>query len=133
MMLRCVAVLLVGITAACSIGTRVKRFQPALRPEGVTATLQLAAGSVEAEVLAIDDTALIVRRLQDSLPVTVVRFKAIHVAAFRQVSATLGNGRPPRPLDRERIRLVSRFPQGLTPELLQSLLAAYGQAQPHLF
>jgi hypothetical protein len=132
-MRRCAAVLLAGISAACSIGTRVKGFQPALRPEGVTATLHLAAGQVEAEVLAIDDTALIVRRFQDSLPVAVVRFRAIREAAFRQVGATMAGGRPPRSVDRERIRLVSRFPQGLTPELLQSLLAAYGQAQPQLF
>jgi hypothetical protein len=132
-MLRSVALLVAAVSAACSVGTRVARFQPALRPEGVIATLHLASGPVEAEVLAIDDTALIVRRLQDSLPVAVVRFKAIRDGTFHQVSAVISAGRPPRAVDRERIRLVSRFPQGLTPELLQSLLAAYGQAQPHLF
>jgi hypothetical protein len=41
----------------------------------------------------------------------------------------IGGRRIPSPEDRGKLRLVSRFPQGLTPELLTKLLDTYGQTE----
>ena len=47
---------------------------------------------------------------------------------FSGVPVTLNNGMGPTPTDRDRLRLASRFPQGLSPDLEARLLAAHHQA-----
>jgi hypothetical protein len=44
-------------------------------------------------------------------------------------SWVINGPQPPDPAVREHFRLLSRFPQGLTGELLQVLLTAYGQSE----
>lgn len=117
----------------CPVGTTPPRFQPAIAPAGVIVSLAVPSARFQGELLAIDDTALIVRKIQGSDPVTFVRFAAIRGSAFRQVGVALDGGHPPRAEDRERIRRVSRFPQGLTPELLRRVLDAYAQTAPALY
>jgi hypothetical protein len=122
------AVLLVA-AAGCRLGTTVPKFAPALAPEGVRTTLTLRSGRVQGELLAVTDTAFVIRRYAETPPVALVPYRAIHGSAFHQVGAPVEGGHPPRERDRERLRLVSRFPQGLSPELLQQLLAGYGQTE----
>ena len=117
----------------CQVGTTPRTFQPAASPAGVTVTLALPQTRFEAELLALDDSALIVRRLQGSDPVAFVRFAAIRESQFRQVSVKHIGRNGPGPADRERLRLVSRFPQGLTPELLRRLLEAHAQPAAALY
>jgi hypothetical protein len=127
------AALAASLTVGCAIGTRPRKFQPAAGPAGVTVTLDLREARFEGELLAIDDSALIIRRFQGSAPVAVVRFAAIRGTAFRQVGVSFAGRHAPRPDDREKLRLVSRFPQGLTPDLFRRLLAAYAQAEPVVY
>lgn len=125
------AVIAVALLAAgCRVGTTVPKFKPALAPEGVRATLVLGSGRVMGELLAVTDSALVIRRYTAAPPIALVSYKAIHSSSFHQVGAALEGGHPPRAEARETLRLVSRFPQGLSPELFQQLLSGYGQTEP---
>src|SRR6058998_950484 len=98
-------------TLGCSIGGRVDRFAPAQQPDGVAVALALRGGGREqGELLAVQDTALVVLAADT---VTLVPYGAIEAAEFSQVG-DLGKT-PPAPDFAKRLRLVSRFPQGLTP------------------
>ena len=71
----------------------------------------------------MQDTALVVLT-QDT--VTLVPYRVLQAGRFAQVGELT---EPPPTKDfASRLRLVSRFPQGLTPEMLARLLAAYGQS-----
>lgn len=129
---RVCTVALLCAAAACTVGGRPESYVPATTPEGVTTTVTLRSERFEAELLALDDTALIVRRLYAMPPVVFVRYTALRGAQFKQVGA-LETGRPPLPRVREKLRLVSRFPQGLSADLLRELLTIHGQTQPVLY
>jgi len=53
---------------------------------------------------------------------------AIRAGYFRKSGILIARGRID-PTHREQLRLVSRFPAGLSPELRARLLAAYGQTE----
>lgn len=111
-------------TLGCNIGGRVDRFAPAKRPAGVAVALALRGGGrAQGELLAVQDTALVVLA-QDT--VTLVRYDALNAGYFSQVGDL--DQLPPGPAFARRLRLVSRFPQGLTPVMLARLLAAHGQS-----
>lgn len=87
-------------------------------------TFWLRGGATgQGELLAVQDTALVVLA-QDT--VTLVPYRILTAGRFSQVGE-LTETPPPRDFA-EKVRLVSRFPQGLTPEMLTRLLAAYGQS-----
>jgi hypothetical protein len=109
---------------ACQLGGRVDRFAPAKQPAGVTVKLWLRGGGTgRGELLAVQDTALVVLA-QDT--VTLVPYSTLEAGQFSQVGELADT--PPAKDFAARLRLVSRFPQGLTPEMLTRLLAAYGQS-----
>ena len=111
-------------TLGCNVGGRVDRFAPAKRPAGVAVALALRGGRrAQGELLAVQDTALVVLA-QDT--VTLVPYSAVVTGQFSQIGELLAT--PPAPDFATRLRLVSRFPQGLTPDLLARLLAAHGQS-----
>lgn len=111
-------------TLSCNLGGRVDRFVPAKQPAGVAVTVWLKGGATgQGELLAVQDTALVVL-VQDT--VTLVPFRVLQAGRFSQVGELTET--PPTTDFARNLRLVSRFPQGLTPELLPRLLAAYGQS-----
>jgi len=111
-------------TLACNLGGRVDRFAPAKQPAGVAVTLWLRSGETgHGELLAVQDTALVVLA-QDT--VTLVPYRVLQAGRFSQVGEL--TEAPPSKDFAGRLQLVSRFPQGLTPEMLTRLLAAYGQS-----
>lgn len=111
-------------TLACQLGGKVDRFVPANQPAGVAVTLWLRGGATgQGELLAVQDTALVVLA-QDT--VTLVPYRVLQAGQFSQVGALTES--PPTKDFAGKLRLVSRFPQGLTPEMLTRLLAAYGQS-----
>lgn len=115
-----------GLTG-CYVGSRAQSFPPAQRPEGVAARLVTRIHRpLNGEVLVVQDTALIIRR-GDGLyfvPVAVIQegtFPNVGEAQIRRGAFVHKRD------GRERLQLVSRFPQGLSDDRLQALLAAYGQ------
>ena len=109
---------------ACHVGTRAASFAPAIDPEGVSAQIVTATGTFEAELLAVSDTAFLLLR---NRTVVLARYVVIREATFQQVSEAVERGVAPESATRERLRLISRFPQGVSREQLRALLAAYGQ------
>lgn len=111
--------------AACHLGPRVSSFPPAVDPEGASVEITGRGPSFQAELLAVSDTGLLLLR---NRAVVFARYAAIREATFEQVSeAVVGQGVAPDPATRERLRLISRFPQGVSTERLRALLAGYGQ------
>lgn len=109
-------------SVACQLGGKVDRFAPAKQSQGVAAEFWLRAGGTgKGELLAVQDTAFVVL---DQDTVTLLPYRVLHVARFSQVGDF---DLPPATDVMRRLRLVSRFPQGLSPDLLARLLAAYGQ------
>ena len=79
-------------------------------------------------MLEVQDTALLVLSAER---LVLVPYDQVRSAQFGEMGSntTISNQVAPNIAVREKLRLVSRFPQGVTAELLEELLAAYGQDQ----
>lgn len=111
--------------AACTFGGNVRTYPPANSPQGV----QVEVGTnppVSGELLAVDSTGLLVRTPANQLfriPLAVARF--VQPEHGPRVDVT-----PPEQAALRRlrnVRLMSRFPQGVSSELLQNLMRDYRQ------
>jgi hypothetical protein len=108
--------------AACSVGTTGKNYPPAKGPAGASVMLELGGKrTLAGELLAVEDSSLVVqaggRLHRVSLP-------SIRSGKAPKISFT---GPALNDSIQGRLRLVSRFPQGISPELERRLLEAYGQ------
>ncbi|HZD53657.1 MAG TPA: hypothetical protein VE175_11465 [Woeseiaceae bacterium] len=128
------------LVCGCSIGPEIAEFKPAQRPEGVHLEVTLKhdvseGRTVEGELLEVRADGLLLN--VDRYPVdarTVRRIVLIPYPVMKTVRgeqmgrAVLGSGA--KPLSDPfwgRLRLVSRFPQGLNEGLLTQLLNDLGQ------
>jgi hypothetical protein len=110
---------------ACQFGTRVGTLTVAHEPTGTAARITLRSGTVvNGELLAVGDTD-ITMLWSDS--VWSMPYARARTMIFTGVPVTLNNGHGPTPTERDRLRLASRFPQGLSPDLEARLLAAHHQ------
>lgn len=110
------------LALGCTVGTTSSRFQPARGPAGADLHLTLAGGrTVAGELLGFSSNDLLV--LERS------RLFRVSVGALRELRGPKVKFRgSDLPADtRERLRLISRYPQGVSPELERQLLQAYGQ------
>ena len=121
---RVMALALVSSGVGCIFGSHVGTFAPANSPNGVTARLETSAGRVTAELLEVRDSGLVVL---DNAKVTFVPYRSISDGSFNQLGVTIRNGQFQNAEKRNRARLVSRFPQGITPETERELLGFYHQ------
>jgi hypothetical protein len=112
--------------SACMVGPSTRTFTPAKRPQGIEADLRLKGARVQGELLEVQDTALLVLRADR---VVLVPLRVIKAGRFRNGGALVWNGQASRGT-LPRLRLLSRFPAGLTPEVRARLLALYGQTEP---
>jgi hypothetical protein len=113
--------LLIG--GGCYIGERVEIPSLAYRPTGTTVRIQMADGEIDGELLALRPGEFIVLTSNPNrllvVPAAGIRSgNAILAGEFQ--TADLGNK------SLERLRRLSRFPQGIDDELEASLLRAYG-------
>ena len=135
-------------------GPDVSQYSPATRPEGIATALDLGSDTLQAEILALEDDALIV--LVDRLPQHGMagRLARVPLSGVRTAEFANADGfdysfwtyflsfAPPGPPDaralviqdgaldsetHERLRLLSRYPQGLNDELLARLEGVYGE------
>jgi hypothetical protein len=108
------------LLAACMIGTTGRSYAPAKGPAGATVSLDLTGKrAVSGELLAVEETTLLVLQQRELIRVAVT---LIESGKAPKISFT---GRGLAGDTRERLRLVSRYPQGVSPELEASLLQAY--------
>ena len=109
--------------AACIVGPALENFPPAQSPHGISLDLRLENGRVQGELLEVRDSAYVILHAGR---VTLVPYRRVRVALMPAGTVDALNTAP-TPAIRERLRLLSRFPQGLTPEIEQRLLETLGQ------
>src|SRR5712692_3237517 len=113
------------LAAACSFGPRVESFTPAYAPGGVNATVAHGDSTFTAELLTLSDTALLLVR---NNRIVLARYGAGTDVVFPALPEQYAiRGQPPAGAVREQLRLLSRFPSGISPSLLTQLLRAYRQ------
>ena len=112
--------------AACYHGPSITKFEPAYTPDGIEASLRLAHARVEGELLAVQDSAFIV--LSDSQRVVMIPVSKVTRGDFGDLGVLIDEFTPSQQT-LERLRLLSRFPSGLTPDLRTRLLALYRQTE----
>ena len=107
------------LLAACSVGTTGRTYAPAKGPAGATVSLDLTGKrTVSGELLAVEEATLLVLQERQLIRVGVTLIasgKAPKVSFTAWTEAA-----------RERLRLISRYPQGVSPELEARLVEAYG-------
>jgi hypothetical protein len=139
---RIAIVLLAEIAGGCVHGMTREKFRPAQDPHGIETRITTSAAEFAGELIEIRAAGLVL--LSDhvtSLPrsgtttaeqkLRLIPYGAIRSSRFEQLDSGLyiTDGRTPPDKNRERLRLVSRFPQGLSSEVLSQLLKEYGQTE----
>jgi len=150
---RCFAAALL-IASGCTIGPG-RRFETAREPEGAKLEAKVAGSAplqapieVRGELLEVRKDALLVlgtadavvlegsqraeaRRQAQQREIVLLPFGNVLKARFDKLGSggTLEDRQAPTARAREKLRLVSRFPQGLALDLLSRLLAAHGQTE----
>lgn len=131
--------MLLASVAGCHYGPRINDLETARRPEGVEITLHLSGGESKGspprgELLDVRRDSVLVNVWREpdkgfASPRLVTRIDDKYIAYINAGDfGRLEPGSRSEEADRARLRRVSRFPQGLTPELLAELLKAQGQA-----
>lgn len=129
------AILIGCFSSACAIGMHTGDFKPARGPHGVHATVATPNGVFRGELIELRDTGvvLLAEHGTAAAPGTkrlrLIPFTSIARAEFEQLGSgvRLADGRPPSGRVRERLRLLSRFPYGMSSAVEGALLKAYGQ------
>ena len=113
------------VAAGCSYGQTASKFITVYGPHGVPARVVTVEGhDVFGELLAVEDVGLLV---EGNNALTRVAYASIREARFERSGRSFGHGRPPSPTELSALRLRSRYPQGVSEDLLRTLLAAHGQ------
>ena len=122
------AALLGALVSGCAIGPVPSGYPPALGPAGAQLRLQVGRVFVVGELLAVEDTTLLLAVNAVGTPGGDSTAPLVRVP-LRSIKTTAGlfhiTGRW-RDEDRYRYRPISRYPAGVPPELEHRLLAAFG-------
>jgi hypothetical protein len=130
-----IALALVSGPAACSYGMTAEKFRPATDPHGVMATITTAVGELRGEVIELQDAGLVILSSRigqtDERTLRLVPYAAVRTSKFEQLDSrySIRDGSAPAGNVRERLRLVSRFPHGMSAAVLAELLKANGQTE----
>lgn len=135
------------LLAGCShdVGPKLEEFRPAQLPAGINLSLNLQRGYVpgnklEGELLATTGDG-VVMLLHAPMQVSDGRFRffEVHFPMMRSMtveqigkSSIRSEGKAIDDARLERLRLLSRYPQGLSVELQAALLASYGESRIYL-
>lgn len=121
------AITLGMVAAACHVGPDVATYPPATSPHGAVGNFEVGTTSFEAELLAVRDSSFVVLRNRQ---VVEVPFANVASSSFPHVSIQVSRKALPSAEELAQLRILSRFPQGLSAELERKLLDAYGQTAP---
>ncbi len=117
-----------GLLSGCiQIGMTSQKYPPAQGPKGVIMRVATAQGQLSGELIEVRDTGIVLadQKLR-LLPYTAIVSSEVDKTDSRYA---ISKGKAPKPDAREHLRLLSRFPQGLTPELIRELLDTFGQTE----
>jgi hypothetical protein len=131
--------------SACHVGPQIKDLDLARNPDGATVEVQVLASEgrdklkFEGELLEIRNDGIIFSGAAANDSADEVIFVAWSRAArvkatqFGGYSAAIGRSLEWNSETKERFRLISRFPQGISSEIMDSLLVAHRQEQLRRF
>lgn len=121
-------VMLACLTNGCRVGMTARNYRPAQDPKGVTMRVTTAQGQLLGELIEVRDSGIV---LLTGQKLRLLPYTAIVSSAADQTPSnySISNRTAPKPDVQEHLRLLSRFPQGLTPELMRELLSAHEQSE----
>lgn len=116
----------VSLVAGCRFGPKLENVSVARSPRGAMMQVTRLSGVINGELLAVTDDALVV--LAGTRMVT-VPFAEIRDARSSELGREyrISGQKRPDPDSMARLRRVSHFPQGITPEIEAKLLTVYQQ------
>lgn len=121
-------IVVIGL-GACMVGQSARSFAPAIGPRGIGADIRFRGTSprVRGELLDVQDTVIVL--LSSANRIVHVPIRTILVGRFARRGTLIEDGKM-KERTRNWLKLVSRFPAGLTPEVTAKLLVMNGQAAP---
>ena len=135
-----VASLVVLLISSCTVGPELSEFKPAHGPQGALMEITLKGkpirgNDIAGELLALQadgvllNVSLFPPRPDAARTVVMVPYEMMKYARLEQMGRVKveSKGEEQDKIYKERLRLVSRFPQGLSDHLLGKLLAHAGQ------
>lgn len=111
--------------AGCQFGQRPKDFVFTRGPLGADATVNTDVGAVRGELVAVEDSGLMVVRAQRLVFIPLERIRTVTIQTLSEIRLQRGS-----PENFRSARLVSRHPYGLSPSVMAALLRTYGQTEP---
>jgi len=111
-------------------------FEPARGPQGIRSDVVTPAGRFTGELLEVRDTGIVLLADEGTAAAPGVRTQRLRLIPFAGIiraefvqrrGLQLSDGKRPSPRVIERLRLLSRFPYGMSPAIQRDLLKAYGQ------
>jgi hypothetical protein len=133
-----IVLILTSWAGGCSYGLTTRELRLTASPRGVSTRIQTPSTEFQGELIEVQPSGLLILTSPGGNPtqkqdcvLRLVPFGAIRSSTFEQLGRRydVSDGRPPQADTRERLRLVSRFPHGLAPALLQKLLESCGQTE----
>ena len=130
---------------ACHVGPQIKDLDLANNPEGATVEVHVLPADgqdklkLEGELLEISDGGIVFSGAGADDAENVLIFVAwgraarVRATEFGGYRAEVGRSLEWSADTKERFRLISRFPQGISSEIMDSLLAAHHQAELRRF
>lgn len=113
--------------AGCQFGMQGSQVPSAQRPGGATTVIETASGKYYGELISADDEGVVI----SGGKLMLIHYGTIKKLSLEQLGGeyTLKSGERPDAEKLARLRMVSHFPQGLTPDLRSRLLALSGQSE----
>jgi hypothetical protein len=131
---------LVLLFCGCSTGIEVAEFKPAQQPEGVHMEMKLNGdvidgNKIEGELLAVRADGVLLNVFgyldhdNDVRRVVLIPFWMMDTVTLEQMGRAKveSQGEEQNKIYLERLRLVSRFPQGMSDQILRELMDGYSQ------
>src|SRR4051794_39376810 len=125
-MTRAASLLTILVVAAlgygCALGMTARKYRPAREPNGVIMHIDTAQGALTGELIEVRQTGIV---LLSGGKLRLLPYKEVLSSKVEQTSSkySISKGTAPKAAVQRQLRLLSRFPQGLTPELMQQLLS----------
>jgi hypothetical protein len=123
---------MLGGSTACTIGKTASDWPVARQPQGATVSLQSGSTVFTAELIEVAPDGVVVKNRAGRL--VFASFSVIDklIAMSTDSEYTMGKRMPPTRAARAKLAMVSHFPQGMTPEIRQRMLALSGQTEIEL-
>ncbi len=125
-LLKSLAMISVLAVTACTIGKSGKDFAIATQPGGAMVGVVSSGGLLRGELITVRDDGVVITSQKQLTFFPFASLGGLTVAGMKS-DYHLSRGETPSREKLERLRLVSHFPQGLTPEIESRLLAQLGQ------